>query len=223
MAVIGDRQEDDITMASAPATRGRAAERKMRTRERLVEAARTVFTRDGFYESQIAAIPAEAGMSTGTFYNYFTSKEEVFHAVMHMVIEELTQRSPLEDESHADLSPAESIHRANRSYLLGYRRNAQLMKTCVFLAASNPDIGEIKAQFDRIFEERLMNAIARWQEQGIVPTNINTRYMANALAYMVDRFASEFYIFGKPYDEDTAVDVLTDIWTRALGIVEGHG
>jgi alkanesulfonate monooxygenase SsuD/methylene tetrahydromethanopterin reductase-like flavin-dependent oxidoreductase (luciferase family) len=111
---------------------------KARTRERLVDAARTVFTRDGFYESQIASIPAEAGMATGTFYNYFESKEDIFQALMSTVVAELTQLPDALEDSRLGL--VATIRRANRAYLHGYRRNAQLIKTFVFLADGNGQI-----------------------------------------------------------------------------------
>ena len=63
-----------------------------------------------------------------------------------------------------------------------------------------------------------MAAITRWQQQGLVSDCVHARYTANAHSYMVDRFAAELYLFGKPYNEDTSVDVLTDIWVNALGI-----
>ena len=61
----------------ARAARGRA--------QALVEAARRVFERDGFLEARITDITAEAGVAAGTFYTYFTSKEDAFAAVMEEV------------------------------------------------------------------------------------------------------------------------------------------
>jgi AcrR family transcriptional regulator len=52
-----------------------------RTRSALVAAARRVFERDGFQESRLTDITAEANCSTGTFYTYFQSKEEILDAV----------------------------------------------------------------------------------------------------------------------------------------------
>lgn len=205
-------------MTSTRPAISRGDRQKARTRGHLIDAARTIFTRDGFYESQIAAIPAEAGMATGTFYNYFNSKEEIFEAAMHEVVAELTGRTLPPEDSEQDFGPIESIRRANRAYLQGYRQNAQLMKICVFLADSNPGIGEIKQLMDSTFERRQVAAITRWQRQGLISADVDPRYTANALAYMVDRFAAELYLYGKSYDEDISVEVLTNIWAKALGI-----
>ena len=196
--------------------------RKARTRARLVEAARGVFNRDGFHDTRLSEIPAHAGLSTGTFYNYFTSKEEVFQAVMEVVLEELQHEHDAQSSALHDppLPPADSIRRANRRYLTVYRSNARLMADTMLLASVNPAIMDIKHKIDWMFEDRLVRALARWQKRGLAVLDLDPVYTANSLAYMVDRFAHEFYFTGKDYDEDMAIDVLTTIWVRALGICE---
>ena len=47
-----------------------------RTRARLIDAAREVFERDGFLTARIADIASTAGLSQGSFYHYFESKED---------------------------------------------------------------------------------------------------------------------------------------------------
>ena len=52
-----------------------------RTRARLIDAAREVFERDGFLTARIADIASTAGLSQGSFYHYFESKEQIFREV----------------------------------------------------------------------------------------------------------------------------------------------
>ena len=56
--------------------------RGLARRSRLVRAAQTIFERDGFLEARITDITAEASTATGSFSTYFTSKEEIFLAVV---------------------------------------------------------------------------------------------------------------------------------------------
>lgn len=51
------------------------AKAKEETRERIVEAARKLFTGKGFDETTTRDIAAEAGIATGTLFNYYPSKE----------------------------------------------------------------------------------------------------------------------------------------------------
>jgi AcrR family transcriptional regulator len=59
-----------------------AQERARRTYEALMEAAHRVFTESGFDATQTPDIAAEAGVSVGTFYRYFTDKRDVFLEVL---------------------------------------------------------------------------------------------------------------------------------------------
>jgi AcrR family transcriptional regulator len=67
----------DRTARHAPPT-GPRAERK---RQAIVEAARTLFLRDGF-DASVDVIAAEAGVSKVTVYNHFGSKQALFVEVI---------------------------------------------------------------------------------------------------------------------------------------------
>jgi AcrR family transcriptional regulator len=54
---------------------------KQQVRQRLLDAARNVIMRDGHEGATTRAIVAEAGLSAGALYTYFSSKEEVFEAL----------------------------------------------------------------------------------------------------------------------------------------------
>jgi len=79
---------------ASPATVRREA-RKAQRRADIVDAALRVFSRDGFAGSKIDAVADEAGISKGTLYLYFESKEELFKA---MVIDKML---PVFDEAEA--------------------------------------------------------------------------------------------------------------------------
>src|SRR3984957_1254558 len=57
---------------------GPRSRKGIETRARLVDAAKEVFERDGFLDARISDIAEKAGLSHGSFYHYFESKEEVF-------------------------------------------------------------------------------------------------------------------------------------------------
>jgi len=57
-------------------------ERLAVNRERILTAARRLIAEGGYREAQIAAVAAEAGMSTGVIYRYFPSKAELFVEVL---------------------------------------------------------------------------------------------------------------------------------------------
>lgn len=50
-------------------------------RQAIREAAMRVFGRTGYREAKITDIASEAGVATGTLYNYFSSKEDIFNSI----------------------------------------------------------------------------------------------------------------------------------------------
>ena len=64
-------------------TRLTRAERQQETRAALLDAAARVFVKRGFQASSVEQISAEAGYSRGAFYSNFSSKEELFVALLH--------------------------------------------------------------------------------------------------------------------------------------------
>ena len=69
----------DIETVTAP---GRREERKAQNRAKLLAAARKVFAEKGVGAATARDIVRETDLATGTFYNYFDSKEEVFAALV---------------------------------------------------------------------------------------------------------------------------------------------
>jgi len=67
---------------------GRHARRRERTRTQLVDAARTLFARQGIDNTRINEITEEADVGFGSFYNHFAAKQDLFDAAMDEVLEE---------------------------------------------------------------------------------------------------------------------------------------
>ncbi len=52
-------------------------------REKILEAAKELFTENGIRHTTVETIAKRAGIGKGTIYNYFDSKEEIFSEVVH--------------------------------------------------------------------------------------------------------------------------------------------
>lgn len=72
--------------SAAPPRRSRA-EAKADTRRRLLEAAETVFRRQGYHRASLDRIAAEAGFTTGAVYSTFGSKAEVMLTLLAARVE----------------------------------------------------------------------------------------------------------------------------------------
>jgi AcrR family transcriptional regulator len=75
-----------VNMEARAAT---AEGRRARTRERLLDAAETVVADKGFESASIEEFASAAGVSRGTFYNYFPATSDLLHALNTRVAEDL--------------------------------------------------------------------------------------------------------------------------------------
>lgn len=206
----------DATLLREPPTTARG----IRTRNGLIAAARKVFERDGYLESRLTDITSAARCSTGTFYTYFAGKEEIFHAVLESVQDDMLHPG-FGPHLDPNSSPSAVIAASNRAYLQAYQRNAKLMMLLEQVATINPRIREARLRRSRAFIERNASSIARLQHQGLVGAELDPYMTAMALSAMVSFTAYHAYCLD---DDPIAVDDLarhlTMLWTNALRLDE---
>ena len=72
-----------MAQSSAPQTTedGKRARTKAANRDAILAAARQVFARIGYDAASVRDIIRETSLASGTFYNYFRSKEDIFEAL----------------------------------------------------------------------------------------------------------------------------------------------
>jgi AcrR family transcriptional regulator len=73
-------------MTTVTGTDGRTLKRRgQETRRRLLGAAEAVFAELGYHEASMVRITEAAGVAQGTFYLYFSSKQEIFEDVVREI------------------------------------------------------------------------------------------------------------------------------------------
>ena len=186
------------------------------TRQRLIDAAEVVFGRQGFLDTNITDITAEAGSANGNFYNYFESKEDIFGVVIARVNDRM--RETLDHRLGPDASPQERIEHATRQYVKAYQANAQLVALLEQVASVTPESKLTRIETRRRYTARTERAIRRWQQEGIVDRSLPPRYAAEALASMVSNFCYMWFAMDSDFEEDLVVHTLSRMWANALGM-----
>lgn len=189
-----------------------------RTRDTLVGAAREIFERDGFFDAKVTDMTRLAGVSAGTFYTYFDSKEEIFREVALLVQHDMTRRG--NETDHDDNDPVRRIERANRSYLQAYRRNAPFMKALEQVLAFNSDVTGAARPRREAFGPRIERSIERLQSEGILRRDLDPAEASAALTAMVSRYAYWLYVAPaeRTVNFEEAVYTVTVLWCRGLGL-----
>jgi AcrR family transcriptional regulator len=190
-----------------------------RTRARLVMAAKEIFTEDGFLDARISDIVERAGLSHGSFYHYFDSKEQIFREVAELQeIALFHHRSAAEDASQK-ASPIERIRRANRSYLEWYRDEARWMRVVEQMSRVDAEVNAVRVVHQHGYVARTQQAIERLQQEGLVDPAVDPAFAGDALGAMVSRIAELWLVQGwEMYEIEHVVDQLTLLWVNAIGL-----
>ncbi|MFI5717598.1 TetR/AcrR family transcriptional regulator [Nocardia sp. NPDC051750] len=189
-------------------------QRGRETRRRLLEAAVEVFERDGFVHARITDICTAAGISHGSFYTYFVTKEEIFTEVADSVELELLTTEPTPE----DTDPVQRIRLANEHYLQVYGANAKIMSVIHQVSTIDPEVRDIRLQRQNAFAQAIERRIRLLQESGDADPGLEPAYAAHALGGMVAHFTDRLFNTENDFDPDTATEQLTRIWVNALGM-----
>lgn len=210
----GDRPGSAPQLREPPATR-----RGARTRAALVAAARAVFERDGYLDARLTDITKEAGCATGTFYTYFSGREEIFAAVLDEARQDMMHPGMGRVRDTDD--PYAVLEASNRAYLTAYRRNARLMGLMEQVAHVDPGFRRFRTDRAEAFIARNARGIADLQERSIADPGIDPMTASRALSGMVSRLAYEVFVSGEAadggaYDLEALVFTVTRLWANAL-------
>ncbi|MFF5991274.1 TetR/AcrR family transcriptional regulator [Prauserella flavalba] len=195
-----------------------ATARGRRSRQALLDAAKTVFARDGFADARITDIADTAGAAHGSFYTYFDSKEEIFVALLRELEEELWHPVERSSDEPSAADPYGQILRANRAYLKAYRQDRAIMIVWEQVATLNPEVERLRRDAADRFAHRIAVAIEHWQQKGIADPALDPEYAAVALTGMVSNFVYRWSARDADYDLDTAAEQLSVLWANALGV-----
>jgi len=194
------------------------------TRARLLEAAKAIFERDGFLEARISDIAEAAGLSQGSFYHYFESKEEIFREVAEIEEEKLSARSivasGLLDES-VDMTMRERIRDANSRFLTDYRDEARIMGVIEQVSRYDERVRTARFARQTYYVERTEAAIGSLQRQGWADRQLDPKIAAMALTAMVTRLAEAWFVHGQlECTLEDGIEQITTLCVNALGLHE---
>lgn len=176
----------------------------------------------GFLDARISDIAERAGLSHGSFYHYFDSKEQIFREVAEAQEALLTARDgEVEPIGETDQPELERIRRANRRYLQRYRDNGPIMGVIEEVSRYDKQVNAARIQRQKHFAERAEQATRRLQKAGLADPAVDPGIAAVALGSMIGRFA-ELWLIEKwdDYEFEEAVDQVTLLWANAIGLDE---
>jgi AcrR family transcriptional regulator len=199
----------------------RGTARGERTRRQIVDAARRVFERDGYLDVNVADIAREAGVAHGSFYTYFTSKQEVFRVVCAEASELVDQAVGQRQEGEQRLDPVDALCQANLRYIAAYRQNARIYALIEQLGRIDEELHQTWIRRRREQTARIRDLIRRWQAQGLADPSVDAAPTAAALISMISNTCYCLFVMDdeeQGFSIDEAADAVNQAWIRAVDL-----
>jgi AcrR family transcriptional regulator len=204
---------------AAPPRGAPRSKKGVRTRSRLIEAAKGVFERVGFLDARIVDISEAASVGFGTFYHYFDSKEEIFREVASAQEARLIAAPVEQPEYSADDNNWALIQDAVRTYLERYRDEASLMGVIEQVSRYDEQVAAGRAATMDHFARQWERNIELLQRDGRCDLRVEAPLAADALRAMITRFAEMWLVeHHRDYDFDQVVEQLTLMCANAIGL-----
>jgi AcrR family transcriptional regulator len=203
----------DQAMASAAGGErsGRREQNKAENRAALLKAARTVFAEMGYGAAGVRDIVRRTDLASGTFYNYFKDKSEIFEAVVREMSVELMRRHR---NGRAKARTAEEFFRASASVYLNFVAKdpeilafGRLNVTPIRMMIEKPDLQESARQ---LYDD-VNAAIA----QGILP-DVDAAMLVAVISGVVFE-VSVVMVSRDPVDPEEATEFATRLLVGGIG------
>ena len=154
-------------------------EYKEEAKSRILDAANRVFAEKGYHEATMDDIAKRLGVSKGAIYLYFSSKEDLFEAMVKTAPQAFKEilYSSFGDEA----DPVQSATRFFDKMLKLSASNPGLSFEILSEASRNPTLKRILKQNHAEYEEVLTSFIAEGQKRRFVGDSLDIRPLANAL------------------------------------------
>ncbi|MBN1381332.1 MAG: TetR family transcriptional regulator [Deltaproteobacteria bacterium] len=135
--------------------RQQMGENKSKKKEEIIEAALVLYSKQGFYRTNIRDITKKVGISTPTFYHYFPDKRELFVEIIDYVIDDWKKKVAVAVQNEPD-SRQRGIIRF-RTFFEHYPRIGEVLN----LLRAGVVMGDqwAKAELARVYRELMKNIV----------------------------------------------------------------
>jgi len=203
----GDGQQSSTVKGGGPAQERRLRTQGKKTLRKLLDAAIVVFDKRGYHAARVDDIVSVAKTSHGTFYLYFSSKEDLFRALVADVTEEMRELS----DSLPSISSGKAGWDALREWLARfqdiYDHYHPVIRAWTENNSNNPDLARMGV---RVLGRFMDGLVQRVKEIEPAPVT-DPETAALAMVAMIERSAMYSVAGGFGLDREELLDTLATI------------
>lgn len=185
------------------------------TRQRLLEAALSVFARHGYERATVDAIVREAGFSKGAFYVHFGSKEDLFWTMFEerMVRQQQAFRdavapgAPARETLRRVLHAVFSLERADQAW-------AAMFAEFLAHASRNHRVRERLAAMIQSWRDLTAATLVAERDAGRLRRDLDIEFVAMALVALVEGILTQARLAPEKVDLARTVDPLANLMAQ---------
>lgn len=169
-------------------------------KQRLIEAAKKLFSEKGFYSTYVDDIIKEAGVGKGTFYRNYKNKEDIFVSLLFMFLNDWQNTVSIGIDKNTPSSYIEYIKKVALESFIFFKNNEELSNLYFRIA---PGLSAIIEPYLKNFEAQMLDYIIvdleKARDLGFLDPSFNTKLAANIIAGAF--FRVHYYYFTLKSDE----------------------
>ena len=185
---------------------GKRERTKVANRQAILDAAREVFGELGYEAATVRDIIRRTGLASGTFYNYYRSKEEVFEALADDGARRF--RPVLREQFEAAESFSSYLRGAVRAYFEFIANEHENWQAHRPAGERQPHMQVETPEMHRVFEE-VRDSFVAVMERGDAP-RVDADYLA-AASIAIAREMGQKMLERRPIDIDGATDFTVNL------------
>jgi AcrR family transcriptional regulator len=159
-------------------------QRQSDRRAEILAAAQRCFVQNGFHQTSMQEICAEAGMSPGNLYRYFSSKEAIIAGIAERDRAEVASEFANADLSRGLFAVLEGM--AHHHFSERPMEQVRLCTEIMSEARRHPEIARISASFDADVKRWLIGLFKAAADRGDIPRDVDFDAVATMLMIIAD-------------------------------------
>lgn len=185
-------------------------------RQKIMDAAVSVFAKQGFYNSTVADVAREADVADGTIYLYFKNKDDLLISIFEHSMEMFI--STARDELATVSNSKEKLKKFITLHLKLVQKNQDLAQVIqIELRQSSKFIKEYANEKFFEYLNIIQTAIEAGQQEGIFKKSANAVILKRAIFGAVDEMALEWVLMRKKrYSMEEAAEQLCSMFIDGI-------
>jgi AcrR family transcriptional regulator len=200
-----------ISWAPAPGRSDATSARGARTRQKILRSAIAVFGKRGFGETTVLDIAKHAGMASGTVYQYFEDKSDIFRCLLADLTDKLHRETRMPAGPDGRLIVRDSV----LSYIEVYREYSSIFRSWWELLEPPTEFTTAWTALHEKSRAEMVAVVKAGQEGGIIDRRFDPVITADLIVAAFERPLHSRIVQG--WDQETSDEQTADLISRLLG------